>query len=578
MTPLLLPRPPTGQTALDAVLAKARGAFAAVALFSFAINALLLVVPLHMLHVYDHVLPTRSAATLFFLSLLAVGLLAALGMLELARSRVLTRFGARLDAELGDRLFACAVAARVAGNSGAAAQPLRDLEALRGFVTGGALPVLFDAPWAPFFIAVTFLLHPLLGMVAAIGAAVLLLVALLNEAATRRLSNDAASEAIAAGAFVDSALRNAEAIEAMGLGPAMARRWRRRYDVAMAGQLRVTERAGTALAAAKFWRPLLQVAMLSAGAWLAIQQVITPGVMIAGSIIMARGLAPVEAAITSWRGFAAARRARRRLNELLARHKSIAAPMPLRRPRGTVELSNLFVGPPRAMKPVLKGVSLTLAPGESLAVIGPSAAGKSTLVRALVGVWKPLSGEIRLDGAALPDYDRVALGASIGYLPQDVELFDGTIADNIARFGDPDPEGVIAAARLAGVHDLILRLPHAYGTPIGPGGEALSGGQRQRIALARTVYGDPSLVVLDEPNASLDAEGEEALRDTLAALKERAATVVIVAHRPNLVSGVDRILVLRDGTMEMLGPRAEVFARITRPVPGAAVAAVGGRR
>jgi PrtD family type I secretion system ABC transporter len=576
LTPSLLPRLPTGQTALDAVLARSRLAFAAVATFSFAINVLLLVVPLHMLHVYDHVLPTRSAATLLFLSLLAVGLLTALGMLEWARSRVLIRLGARLDAELGDHLFACAVADCIAGNSGAAAQPLRDLEALRGFVTGGALPVLFDAPWAPFFIAVTFLLHPLLGLVASVGAAVLLLVALLNEAATRRLSNEAAGEAIAAGAFVDSALRNAEAIEAMGLGQAMARRWRRGYDGAMARQLRVAERAGTALAVAKFWRPLLQVAMLSTGAWLAIQQVITPGVMIAGSIIMARGLAPVEAAITSWRGFAAARRARRRLNEILARHRPIAAPMKLPRPRGAVELSNLFVAPPRAMKPVLKGVSLTLAPGESLAVIGPSAAGKSTLVRALVGVWKPLSGEIRLDGAALPDYDRAALGASIGYLPQDVELFDGTIADNIARFGDPDPDRVIAAGKLAGVHDLILRLPRAYDTPIGPGGEALSGGQRQRIALARAVYGDPSLVVLDEPNASLDAAGEEALCAALAALRARKATVIIVAHRPNLVTTIDRILVLRDGAMEMLGPRAEVFARITRP--GAALAVAGGRR
>jgi PrtD family type I secretion system ABC transporter len=567
----------TRKSPLDEMLSRSRGALAAVGMFSLAINVLLLVVPLHMLHVYDHVLTSRSEATLFFISLLAVGLLVALALLELARSRVLTRLGARIDVEFGDRLLAAAVADRVAGRHDAAAQPLRDLEVLRGFVTGGGLPVLFDAPWAPFFIAVTFLLHPWLGLIALFGGVALFLVALLNELTTRRLSNEAAAESITADGFVDSALRNAEVVAAMGMGPDVARRWRARHDRALSGQLRVAERAGAFAASAKFWRPFLQIAMLSAGAWLAIQQVITPGVMIAGSIVMARGLAPVEAAIASWRGCAAARRARRRLDEVLARHDRAATPMPLPRPKGTVELTNLFVAPPRTVKPVLKGVSLSLAPGEALAVIGPSAAGKSTLARGLVGLWPPLSGEVRLDGAALGDYDRAALGRRIGYLPQDVELFDGSVADNIARFGEPDPEGVIAAARLAGAHEMILRLPQGYDSAIGPGGEALSGGQRQRIALARAVYGTPSLVVLDEPNSNLDAEGEEALRAAVAGLKALETAVVIVAHRPSAISGVDKILVLRDGAVEMFGPRAEVLARVARPVPGAAVAAVGAR-
>jgi PrtD family type I secretion system ABC transporter len=565
----------TRHTALDDVLSRSRGALAAVGLFSFAINVLLLVVPLHMLHVYDHVLTSRSGPTLLFLSMLAAGLLGALGLLELARSRVLTRLGARLDAELGSRLFAAAVGDRLAGRSDAAAQPLRDLETLRGFITGGGLPVLFDAPWAPFFIAVTFLLHPWLGLVALVGALALFLVAVLNDATTRRLSNDAATESIAAGAFAESALRNAEAIEAMGMGPAVARRWHARHDRALAGQLRVAERSGAFSAIAKFWRPFLQIAMLSAGAWLAIQQVISPGVMIAGSIVMARGLAPVEAAIASWRGFVAARRARNRLSEVLARHQRAAAPMKLPRPKGAVELSNLCVAPPRTVKPVLRGIGFALAPGEALAVIGPSAAGKSTLARALVGIWPALSGEVRLDGAALRDYGREDLGRCIGYLPQDVELFDGTVADNIARLGDADPEGVVAAARLAGVHETILRLPQGYETAIGPGGEALSGGQRQRIALARAVYGEPALVVLDEPNSGLDTEGEEALRMAIAALKAMGTTVVIVAHRSSAIAAVDKILVVRDGAMEMIGPRAEVLARVTRPMP--AVAAVGGR-
>lgn len=562
---------------LTAAFGRMRPSLIAVGLFSLAINVLTLTVPLHMLHVYDHVLTARSGATLFFLTLLAIGLLAALGLIELFRSRVLVRAGVQLDHDFAERMFGAAVSDKLRGRSDNPTQALRDLDALRGFVSGGALPVLFDAPWAPIFIAVTFLLHPLLGAIALAGATVLLLTALANESATRRRSQSATADTIAAAGFADQALRNAEVIEAMGMAPALIERWQNRHRLAVDGHAMVADRSGSFVAIAKFWRPLLQVGMLAGGAWLAIDNIITPGVMIASSIIMSRALAPIEGAIGSWRGFLSARTAYHRLRETLARHGETPSRMALPDLKGDLLVSNLYVAPPRAVKPVLKGISFSLAPGAAIGVIGPSASGKSTLARALVGAWPIVSGEIRLDGAALADLDRARIGRRIGYLPQDIELFDGTVAENIARFGEPDPEGVLTAANLAGLHNIILRLPQAYDTPIGPGGEALSGGQRQRIALARAVYGRPALVILDEPNANLDAEGEDALLTAIVALKKQGTAVVVIAHRPTIVGAVDNILLLRDGVMEMLGPRAEVLAKVTRPAGAPVIVKTGTR-
>ena len=562
---------------LTAAFGRMRPSLIAVGLFSLAINVLTLTVPLHMLHVYDHVLTARSGATLFFLTLLAIGLLAALGLIELFRSRVLVRAGVQLDHDFAERMFGAAVSDKLRGRSDNPTQALRDLDALRGFVSGGALPVLFDAPWAPIFIAVTFLLHPLLGAIALAGATVLLLTALANESATRRRSQSATADTIAAAGFADQALRNAEVIEAMGMAPALIERWQNRHRLAVDGHAMVADRSGSFVAIAKFWRPLLQVGMLAGGAWLAIDNIITPGVMIASSIIMSRALAPIEGAIGSWRGFLSARTAYHRLRETLGRHGDTPSRMALPDLKGDLLVSNLYVAPPRAVKPVLKGISFSLAPGAAIGVIGPSASGKSTLARALVGAWPIVSGEIRLDGAALADLDRARIGRRIGYLPQDIELFDGTVAENIARFGEPDPEGVLTAANLAGLHNIILRLPQAYDTPIGPGGEALSGGQRQRIALARAVYGRPALVILDEPNANLDAEGEDALLTAIVALKKQGTAVVVIAHRPTIVGAVDNILLLRDGVMEMLGPRAEVLAKVTRPASAPVIVKTGTR-
>ena len=551
---------------LAQAFAHMRPAFAAVALFSLAINILTLTVPLHMLHVYDHVLTSRSGTTLLFLTLLAVGLLAALGCIEVFRSRILVRIGTRLDHELGDRLFNAAIADKLRNRSENPAQNLRDLDALRAFAGGNALPVLFDAPWAPVFIGITFLLHPLLGTIALVGACVLLTTALINETSTRQRTRTATAETISAASFADSAVRNAEVIEAMGMAPAIIRRWQGKQRKAVEGHATVADRSAGFVAVAKFWRPFLQISMLAAGALLAIGNIITPGVMIAASIIMARALAPVEGAIASWRTFLAARTAYERLRSSFANCAEMPARMELPDPNGELAVSNLYVAPPRIVKPVLKGVSFNLSPGEALGVIGPSASGKSTLARALVGAWPILSGEIRLDGATLNNFDRARLGRRIGYLPQDIELFDGTVAENISRLGDAEPEAVLDAARLAGLHDMILRMPQGYDTTIGPGGEGLSGGQRQRIALARALFGRPSLLVLDEPNASLDTEGEDALLSAVSALKAGGAAIVIIAHRPTITVAVDRILVLREGSVEMLGPRAEVLARFTRPI------------
>ena len=546
---------------------KNNGALGAVVLFSMIINVLALTVPLHMMHVYDHVLTSRSGPTLFFLGLLACGLLLSLGALEMFRSRILVRLGTQFDQALRGKVFSAAIADRLQGRSDAAQAP-RDLEILRAFLSGGALPIIFDAPWAPIFIAVTFLLHPLLGLVAMVGAIVLVSVALLNELATRQLTRSGSASLLTANTYFESSLRNAEAITAMGMAPGIIGRWMQWHDTAMKRFAHVADRSGDFSAVAKFWRPFLQVAMLSVGAWLAIDQIITPGIMIASSIIMGRALAPVEGAIATWRNLLGARGAYARLHALLDRQEEQAHGMSLPPPKGQLTVSGLVATPSRALgRPVLRGVSFALEAGESLGIVGPSAAGKSTLARCLVGILPPLSGEVRLDNALLTQWDRDSLGASIGYLPQDIELFEGTVADNIARFSSAGTEAVINAACLAGVHEMILHLPQGYDTRIGTGGEALSAGQRQRIGLARALLGRPALVVLDEPNSNLDSDGEDELRASLLKLKEFGSTVIVIAHRPNIIAITDKVLLLRDGAVEMFGNRADVLGRITRSVP-----------
>jgi len=533
-------------------------------LFSLAINLLLLVPPLYMLQVFDRVLASRSGETLAVLTIAAIAALLVMALIDILRARLLAAAGVALDRRLGPRVLD-GLLAQTAKLSGASfLNGLRDVNTLRSFLGGIGLMTLFDAPWLPFFLLVIFLFHPLLGAVALIGALVMVGLAYLNERLTREPLERAQLEARRAGRFIDANVRNAEVVNALGMLPAVTRRWTRLNDAALAEQMRASRVGGRFAGWTKFARQFIQLAMLGVGAFLVVAQDVTAGVMIAATILLGRALAPVETLVASWRNLVEARIAWRRLDELLKTTPQAEAHTELPKPVGALEVERAVYALRGAEKPILRGVSFTLAPGEALGVIGPSAAGKSTLARLIVGVWQPVSGVVRLDGADVAAWPRERLGPYIGYLPQDVELFGGTVAENIARLGEPDAAEVIGAAQRAHVHELILRLPKGYDTEIGEAGQALSPGQRQRIALARALYGKPRLVVLDEPNADLDNDGEEALLGTLQLLKADGVTLVIIAHRPSLLRGVDKMLVLREGAVERFGVRDEVMARVTR--------------
>lgn len=550
---------------LARILGKCRSAFVGALVFSMFINLLMLVSPLYMLQIYDRVLASRNETTLLVLTLIAVGLIAVSAALEGLRSRVLVRVGGRLDEMLSGRVFTALFKQAVRRPNGGSAQALRDLDAVRDFLTGQGLFAFFDAPWMPIYLAAIFLIDPLLGWVATAGGIILFTLAIVTEIATRNTLNEATAANIGAARFVETSLRNVEALEAMGMVSAMLGRWRARRGRVLQLQALASDRAGLITAISKFTRVVLQIAILGFGAYLVIHNHITAGLMIAASIMMGRALAPVEMAVGSWKQFLAARSAYDRLSGLLAAVPPEGERMPLPPPRGDVQVERAIVVPPGAANPVLKAVSFEVSAGEAVGIIGPSAAGKSSLARLLVGIWLPQAGAVRIDGADVETWDRDRLGPYIGYLPQDIELFEGTVAENIARFGEVDSEAVIEAATRAGVHELILRLPSGYDTQIGPGGQSLSGGQRQRVGLARALYNDPAIIVLDEPNAYLDAEGEAALARTLADLRARRRTTLVITHRPSLLAGVDHIMVMKDGMVERFGPRDEVLAQYLRP-------------
>jgi len=552
-----------------AILACREG-FVMAAVFSFFINLLQLVSPLYMMQVYDRVLGARSESTLLMLTILMVAMLAVMEVLDFLRSKILVRISNRIDTSLNERLFDAVYERTLRLPQLSRTQPLGDMVTVRQFLTGQGLFAFFDAPWAPLYMLIIFLLHPLLGVIAVAGAVVLFTLALLTEKLTRETLQQANIEQMQANQFAEVNLRNAEVLEAMGMLPGIRRRWHQRHQRMLALQATASDRAGMVSAATKFVRITLQSLILGAGAYLAINQEISPGAMIGASIITGRALAPVEQAIGSWKLLVAARSAYYRLEELFSKLPPRPTPMPLPAPTGSLTVENLIAVPPGSQVPTLRGVNFHVNPGECVGIIGPSAAGKSTLIRCIVGVWQPYAGKIRLDAADLNQWDRVRLGPYVGYLPQDIELFSGTIAENIARFGEIDADLVVEAARMAGVHEMILRLPQGYDTQIGDGGSVLSGGQRQRIGLARALYGHPVLVILDEPNSNLDEEGEGALVQAIAQLRERGSTVLIVAHRPSVLTGVDRILVLRDGQVQMYGPRNEVMARFARPATAVA--------
>jgi ATP-binding cassette subfamily C protein EexD len=551
----------TSLSSLRDALSACRSSFLSAGFFSLFVNLLLLLPAIYMLQVYDRVLTSGSESTLIMLTLIAIFLFIVMGGLEWVRSQILIVASSRLDLLLGDRVFDSVFLQTLAsGGKVATAQPLGDLQQLRQFLTGPGLFAFFDAPWLPIYIAVMFLFHPLFGVVAVLSAFVLIGLALWNEFATRGDLKEANSKALESSNHTQRSLRNVEAIEAMGMLPRLRSRWRARQNELLTLQTRASHKGGLISAVSKTFRISIQTLILGLGAYLAIRREISSGVVIAGSILLGRALAPLDQMIGTWRGFLSARESYLRLDRLLEALPARSAPMSLPAPRGELSVEKLVVTPPGAPAPVIRGISLLVEPGSQLAIVGPSAAGKSTLARALLGIYKPASGTVRLDGAEIDQWDRGTLGKHIGYLPQDVELLDGTAGENIARFGDLDADKVVAAAEAAGVHQMILRLPEGYDTQLV--GNVLSAGQRQRIGLARALYGDPQLIVLDEPNSNLDQDGEAALAKTLADLKRAGRTVVVITHRMNILSLADKILLMGDGQIAIYGARDKVLAAL----------------
>jgi ATP-binding cassette subfamily C protein EexD len=553
-----------------------RDSFRSAAIFSLFINLLMLLPAIYMMQVYDRVLMSNSTSTLLMLTLLAVGLFAMLGALEWIRSQILIRVSTRFDVLLNERLYRVLFRQALVSGGKTSAQPLGDLLVLRQFLTGNGLFAFFDAPWIPVYVALLFLFHTTFGVVAIISALLLIILAVWNERATHDDLEQANRVSVESANITARNLRNAEVVHALGMLPNLMARWKDKQQRLIMLQAVASEKAGLIAALSKTYRLTIQSLILGLGAWLAIEKQITPGLMIGGSILLGRALAPIDLMIGSWKQFLSARTAYERLNTLLAQFPVEAEHMPLPAPRGALRGEQVVVAPPGAKVAVLKGLNFTVEAGTFVALIGASASGKSTLARAILGIWPVANGAIRLDGAEVGQYDRSTLGGHIGYLPQDIELFDGTIADNIARFGALEADKVVIAAKAAGVHEMILHLPQGYDTEIGGSGGVLSAGQRQRVGLARALYGEPVLIVLDEPNSNLDDQGEQALAQALLALKRRGCTVIVITHRLGILGLVDRIMLLNEGLLVMDGPRDEVLAKLNQRPGQPAMPAVQG--
>jgi ATP-binding cassette subfamily C protein len=555
---------PSTQSELKSALRSCRSAFLAIGLFSGLINLLTLSGAIYMLEIYDRVLPSRSVPTLVGLSILLVILLGGQGLLDFIRGRILVRIGGAVDEALGARVYSGILQLPLkVGRSGDGSRPIRDLDSVRGFLGGQGPAALFDLPWLPLYLIVIFAFHFVLGMTALAGAIVLVVLTAVAERLTRGAVSAATRFSAARNGLIDAGTRNAEVVAAMGMADALVGRWQGANADTIAEQRRVNDIAGGFGSISKVLRLLLQSAMLGVGAWLVIEQQATAGIIITSSILSARALAPVDLAIANWKGFVAARQGWQRLERLLQLLPPETERLRLPLPRENMMMLNVAVAAPGTQRPLVQDVTFGLEAGQAAGIIGPSGSGKSTLVRALTGVWQPGAGRVRLDGADLDQRSAAERSRCIGYLPQDVELFTGTIAENIARFEhDADSELVIAAARAAGAHDLIVGFRNGYQTEIGELGEALSAGQRQRIALARALYRDPFLVVLDEPNSNLDAEGEQALVGAILSVRERGGIVVLVAHRTNVLGAVDFILAMKNGRVQAFGPKEEVIGKL----------------
>lgn len=561
------------ETVLGRMIGQCKMHFWIVGLFSGMVNLLQLTVSIYMMQIFDRVLSTHNVNTLLYLSLIAGSAVLLLAILDMSRNQIMQRVAAWVEQKVAPESFARAIENGLSG-SAYRMQALRDLAICRGYLGSPASLALYDVPWVLVFLTVIFILHPVLGYIATAGAIVLFIITLLNELTTSRLMREANVASINVQQRADSIARNAEVIDSMGMMPAVMRRWQEAVAEMLPPQQRAARRVSTLLATAKFTRLGLQIGVLGTGCYLVLQNELTAGASIAGSVIMGRALAPVEMLIGGWKQLVQARQAFARLQEFLLQPRLRPAGLPMPPPAGRLAVERVTYGFPGALSPVIKGVQFALNPGESLAVIGPSAAGKTTLIRMLMGTLAPSAGAVRLDGVDVHSWMREDFGRYVGYLPQNVELFDGTVFRNIARMGEALPSEVFEAARLAGCHDVILRLPQGYDTEIGDNGQHLSGGQRQLIGLARAMLRNPKFIVLDEPNSNLDGDSETRLIGALRELKTRGTTVIVVSHRPGLVQHVDLVLLMRDGAVEVFGPRAEVLKRvIAAPVPDREVTA-----
>lgn len=550
---------------LQAALKACRGSFLSVGFFSLFVNTLMLVPTFYMIQISGRAVPSSSTSTLIMLTLILTLLMVTLGSLEWVRSRIMVRISNRLDVLLSRDVYRASFKrALSSGGMDASAQSLNDLTSLRQFLTGNGLFAFFDAPWLPVYTAVMFLFHPWFGWITVVSAVLLVALAYVNHRYTGGALAEANKQSLTANLQTTKSLRNAEVIESMGMLDTLMGRWAVRQRRVLVLQSGASDKSGVITSISKTFRMWAQSMMLAAGAYLVIVHEINPGLMMAGSILLGRALAPIDQMIGSWKGFVSARVQYQRLNDTLEKLNAEPERMSLPDPEGHVQVENLVVAPPGAKAPVLRNITFVTPAGSIVGIVGPSAAGKSTLARALLGIWAPQHGVVRLDGADISTWDKQKLGPHLGYLPQDIELFEGSISDNIARFAKVDPEQVVLAARIAGVHEMILQLPDGYDTVIGSEGVNLSGGQRQRIGLARAVYGSPRLIVLDEPNSNLDEVGERALGVALQKMKETGATVFIISHRPNVLSRLDRIMVLNGGTLSMYGPRDQVIAELAQ--------------
>ncbi|MEA2819104.1 MAG: ATP-binding cassette, subfamily type secretion system permease/ATPase [Bradyrhizobium sp.] len=560
--------PGVRRSELGEALRACRSAFIGVGVMSCMINLLYLTGSIFMLEIYDRVLPSRSVPTLVGLVVLAGGLYVAQGILDLIRGRILVRIGTSLDEALSGRVFETVVRLPlIAGGRSEGLQPLRDLDNIRAFLSSLGPSAFFDLPWLPFYLAICFVFHVLIGATALAGAIILVTLTIMTEFMTRKPAREAMGLAARRNDLAAASRRNAEVLVAMGMSGRLTRRWSVANENYLTGNQRTSDVAGGLGATAKVMRMMLQSAVLGVGAYLVIHQEATAGVIIAGSILSARALAPVDLAIAHWKGFVAARQSWTRLNRLLGSLPAQGMPTRLQAPSRRLSVESVSIVAPGDQKVIVQDVSFALEAGNGLGIIGPSGSGKSSLVRALVGVWQPVRGKVRLDGAALDQWSSEVLGRHVGYLPQDVELFAGTVAQNICRF-DPDAiaENIIAAAKEAGVHEMIVKMNEGYETQVGEQGVSLSAGQAQRVALARALYGEPFLIVLDEPNSNLDTEGDEALTRAVRAARERGAIVLVVAHRPIGIEAVDMLLVLKDGRMQAFGPKDQVLGQVLQRV------------